>query len=354
MSTLQRNINYLRTGRREDLHQRCAPPLCALTPASSQMDDGHDRLRHGAYGTGVTPENRELPLVTVGLATYNRLSSLERAVDSVLAQDYPSLELIVSDNASDDGTESFGRDLAARHPNVRYVRNLTNLGPTANLNQVRAAACGTYFMWLGDDDWLDPNYVGNCAAALEDDPDAVLATGDVRYFDDSGPIGSGVRMSLRQPAPARRVAAYFGRVRDNGTFYGVMRRSVLDQVPDLANDMGDDWIVVASLAFLGRVLAVDGASVHRALGGSTSSLANVARVRGNSPFAREFPQLAMAGFVATQIGRRSPVFAPMGRVRRSALGAWCAGVVVLRFVPAKIPKYLRLKVTALRRRKRSS
>jgi hypothetical protein len=352
--TLQRDNNHLRTGRREDSGHRFQPTLRPLTPATSEMDDGHNRLRHGAYGTGVTPENRELPLVTVGLPTYNRLSSLERAVDSVLAQDYPSLELIVSDNASDDGTESFGRDLAARHPNVRYVRNSTNVGPTANLNSVRAAAHGSYFMWLGDDDWLDPSYISHCTAALEGDPNAVLATGEVRYFDDSGPAGTGVRVSLRQRDPPRRVAAYFGRVRDNGTFYGVMRRSAVNHVPDLANDMGDDWVFVASLAFVGRVLAVDGVSVHRALGGTTSSLANVARVRGNSPFAREFPQLAMAGFVAAQIGRRSPVFAPMGRIRRSALGAWCAVVVVLRFVPGKIPKYLRLKVTALRRRKRSS
>ena len=44
------------------------------------------------------------PLVTVGIPTYNRASALTRALESVLAQDYTNLEVVISDNASTDDT----------------------------------------------------------------------------------------------------------------------------------------------------------------------------------------------------------------------------------------------------------
>ena len=105
------------------------------------------------------------PLVSVGIPTYNRLPRLQRAVASVLAQDYPNLELVVSDNASTDGTEAWLAELAEAHPNVVVHRNPANIGPTRNFNQARDASRGDLLLWLGDDDVIEPGYVSACAAA---------------------------------------------------------------------------------------------------------------------------------------------------------------------------------------------
>jgi glycosyltransferase involved in cell wall biosynthesis len=282
-------------------------------------------------------------MVTVGLPTYNRLSSLRRAVDSVLAQDHPAIELVICDNASTDGTEAYCRELAEARAEVRYERSPENVGATENFNRARAAATSEYFMWLGDDDWLDPAYVSRCVAELERDPGVVLAAGDFRYYEAGEFVRDGARVALQHGHGDVRVLGYYRRVTDNGMFYGVIRRSSLEQVPPMSNRMGDDWCLVAELAFLGGVVHVDGVAVHRDLGGATRSLANVARQGGHSRVEREWPQLAIAGWAARDIGWASPVYRPLGRFRRLVLGALCGLTVIVRFIPKKVPKYLRLK-----------
>lgn len=67
-------------------------------------------------------------------ARVQRAAYLETAVESVLAQSFRDLELIVSDNASTDDTEAIGRPLAARDPRVTYRRNARNVGLSENFN----------------------------------------------------------------------------------------------------------------------------------------------------------------------------------------------------------------------------
>ena len=56
---------------------------------------------------------------------------LRRAVDSALSQDYPNLEVVISDNASTDGTQAWCEQLARRDSRLRYVRQPTNVGAFA-------------------------------------------------------------------------------------------------------------------------------------------------------------------------------------------------------------------------------
>ena len=55
-------------------------------------------------------------LVSVGIPTYNRLTGLRTAVESVLTQDYENVEIVISDNASNDGTLEYCQALEAAHP----------------------------------------------------------------------------------------------------------------------------------------------------------------------------------------------------------------------------------------------
>ncbi|MGZ4688556.1 MAG: glycosyltransferase family 2 protein [Acidimicrobiia bacterium] len=287
-------------------------------------------------------------LVTVGLPTYNGLDLLPRAIESVLNQDYRQIELVICDNASTDETESYCRALAAQHPSIRYIRHAENVGVTENFNRARSAATGRYFMWLGDDDWLDDDYVSRCVELLERDPTVVLACGEVRYYESGKHVRTGKRVTLRQARGAGRVVGYYRGVSDNGVFYGVIRRTALEQLPPLKTRMGDDWYLIAGLAFLGAIVSVDGVAVHRGLGGVSRSLANVALVAGHSRIEREWPQVAIAGWAARDIGWESPVYRPLGRFRRLAVGGMCAVIVFVRFVPRKVPKYLRLKWEQIR------
>ena len=284
-------------------------------------------------------------LVTVGIPTYNREPGLVRAVESVLAQTHAPIEVVICDNASTDGTAAVGAALAARHPNVRYLRQETNVGATGNFNRVFAEARTPYFMWLGDDDWLDGGYVAACLAVLEADPGVVLAAGTAVYHRDDEMVRHGVVMNLDDARGEERVAAYFDLVEENGVFYGLARTDALRRAMPLANEMGGDWFVVARLAFLGRIRTLPGVAIHRAVGGATRNLRNVAESAGLGRFQAAAPQVALAAFVARDIGRRSPVYADLPVHRRTALAARCAATVTRRFLPEAIRKWVRQRAS---------
>jgi glycosyltransferase involved in cell wall biosynthesis len=158
-----------------------------------------------------------VPLVSVGIPTFNRVENLRRAVASVLAQDHVRLELVISDNASDDGTVEYCEELAGGDDRVRYLRNASNAGPTENFNRVRREAAGEFLLWLGDDDVLAADYISTCVRTLVERPDAALAVGADRR--GPGPFvlqaGGGQRDLLRGDPPPRG-----GRCRGHGHVHG--------------------------------------------------------------------------------------------------------------------------------------
>lgn len=97
-------------------------------------------------------DTNRMPLVSVIIPTYNRVHILPVSIDSVLCQTYDNLEVIVVDDGSTDGTESFVRGLADGR--VRYIRNTGNHGPAAARNLGVRLAEGEYVAFQdSDDEW---------------------------------------------------------------------------------------------------------------------------------------------------------------------------------------------------------
>src|SRR5215213_6401610 len=90
--------------------------------------------------------------VSIGLPVYNGDRFLARSLDSLLAQTMPDFELIISDNASSDGTAEICRAYARRDRRIRCVRNEHNLGVYRNFNRVFQLSSGKYFKWAAADD----------------------------------------------------------------------------------------------------------------------------------------------------------------------------------------------------------
>lgn len=101
----------------------------------------------------------EIPLVSIGLPTYNRSYLLPEAIESLLAQTYTNFELIISDNASKDDTEKLCREYSKKDPRIKYIRQKTNIGAPANFNFVFKETKGDYFMWAPDDDLWEPEFI---------------------------------------------------------------------------------------------------------------------------------------------------------------------------------------------------
>jgi GT2 family glycosyltransferase len=99
-------------------------------------------------------------LISVTIVTHNNEGCLIRCLDSVLGQDWPSLELIVVDNASHDGTrEILARYASADPGRVRVIHNPENRGFAAGQNQAMQQALGEWILALNPDVLLLPNFV---------------------------------------------------------------------------------------------------------------------------------------------------------------------------------------------------
>lgn len=116
--------------------------------------------------------NTDLPLVSICIPTYCRYELLRRAVDSALAQDLEGIEILVSDNYSEDGSWDKTKLLTELDPRIIVRRNERNLGWTGNLNGCIKDARGKYLVFLCDDDVLLPGMAREACAFMETHPGA--------------------------------------------------------------------------------------------------------------------------------------------------------------------------------------
>jgi glycosyltransferase involved in cell wall biosynthesis len=78
-------------------------------------------------------ESNPAPQVSIGLPVYNCENFLAAALDSLVTQTFTDFELIISDNASTDGTSDICRDYAAKDPRIRYFRSEVNRGAALSI-----------------------------------------------------------------------------------------------------------------------------------------------------------------------------------------------------------------------------
>ncbi len=121
------------------------------------------------------------PSVSIGMPAYNAEKYIERAIVTLLQQTHQDFELIISDDASTDATEMICQRYAHRDKRIKYIRQEKNIGFLRNFNFVLKMAKGTYFMWAGNDDYWDVNYIKVLVSLMKLHPDAVLA---VSNFDN--------------------------------------------------------------------------------------------------------------------------------------------------------------------------
>jgi glycosyltransferase involved in cell wall biosynthesis len=267
------------------------------------------------------------PLVSVGIPTFNRAEKLARAAESVLGQTHENLELVISDNASTDGTRAMCEDLARRDSRVRYLRSDANRGPTANFNALFGEFAGDFAMLLSDDDWLDGDYLESCLAELRLRPELVLACGRGRYFRDGSVMSEGVLMQLGDPSPVRRVTTYLRDVDENGVFYGLMPRAVLLRAAPLRNVLGNDWLLAAAVAAQGAIVTITSAAINRELGGTSADFPRLAQTLGLPRWQARVPHLVIAWEVFSDVAWRAQAYrelSPLARMRLAVLAPFAA------------------------------
>ena len=228
------------------------------------------RLREGP----IHARGAEAPLVSIGMPVYNAERHLERAIESVLAQTLHDFELIISDNASTDGTAEIAQRYQQRDARIRYRRFDTNQGVARNWNAVMRLARGRYFKWLAGSDEMAPELLQRCVQVLRERADVVLAFGRTRWIEDDGAAGELCELDFAVPDASP--AARFGRVVNdlsvnNQINAGVIRSSALRRTRLLGNYPSSDLVLMAELALQGPFVLLPQELFHRRQGPEVST-----------------------------------------------------------------------------------
>lgn len=203
------------------------------------------------------------PLVSIGLPVYNGEKYIELALDSLVSQDYKNFELIISDNASTDGTLGICKRYADRDARIAVIENAENHGASWNFQHVRDLARGSYFMWAAHDDLWDPNYISACVALLDCRPNAVVCCSRVLFIDEDGePVdrefenldttGEGVADRLRTLLSQHFWCA----------IYGVMRTDQIQQITVGRRVWGADVVLLLEMLLSGEIVCSDDACLY--------------------------------------------------------------------------------------------
>jgi glycosyltransferase involved in cell wall biosynthesis len=168
------------------------------------------------------------PRLSLGLAVYNGENYLAESLDALLGQSYEDFELIISDNASTDGTADICRRYGKQDSRIRYIRQQRNIGLAPNHNFVFGQARGELFKWVSHDDLYARNLLQRCVDALDEHPHVVLVHSWTAIVDDSGTVVKLLEYPLDTASlrgPVRFRSMLFANGGDD--VYGVMRADVL-------------------------------------------------------------------------------------------------------------------------------
>lgn len=192
------------------------------------------------------------PRLSIGLPVYNGAEYLSEALDALLGQTYEDFELVISDNASTDGTEEICRRYQREDSRIRYLRLPKNIGAAPNHNYVFTECRGELFKWASHDDLYGRDLLKRCVEELDARPEMVLCHAHQAIIDGSGRVTQvfDYRHATDSGyAPDRFRSLLFEPGGDD--FYGVMRASVLRKVRPHDSYHHADRTFVAEIALHG-------------------------------------------------------------------------------------------------------
>ncbi len=191
--------------------------------------------------------------MSIGLPVYNGENFLAETLQSLRAQTFEDLEIIIADNASTDRTQEICEAAAAEDGRIRYFRHEANLGAPANYNFTVAEAVGEYFMWNAHDDLRAPPFVERGLEIFAGRPDTAVVFSQVLEIDAEGDVlGDRVRHDdLLEDAVHRRFRAAISSPHPSIVVFGLMRLATMRSTGQHGNYFGADRVLAAELALRG-------------------------------------------------------------------------------------------------------
>lgn len=197
--------------------------------------------------------------VSVCLPVYNGEKFIAEAIDSILNQTFRDIEIIISDNGSQDRTQEICRRFADRDDRISYFRSSINRGPAWNFNTSYLKATGEYLKWIAHDDLCEPEFLERAVAVLDAEPEVVLCHSRWARIDEHKAV---VTTSEKLPDYEQAGACNrFGslihmdqRQHSGVEIFGLIRMSALKRInqPPIGNFAHGDRLTLVALCLMGR------------------------------------------------------------------------------------------------------
>lgn len=125
-----------------------------------------------------------LPLVSICIPLYNKVEYIERTIKLALSQTYANIEIIISDNASNDGSEIIARSYQSIDSRIKYYRLEHTIPPHSNWQYAIRLAQGEFVHLLCADEWIESNFIEEMIQPLLLNPDLDLTICQVQPLYD--------------------------------------------------------------------------------------------------------------------------------------------------------------------------
>ncbi len=199
------------------------------------------------------------PLISIAMTVFNAAPFLSKTLESLLAQVYGNFELVISDNASEDGSSEICQEFARRDNRVKYYRNTTNMGPARNSYKAVDLCSGDFIMPAADHDIYHPAFISSLLGLLQQDESVVLAYPRSIYIDEDDQAIELMPdvLDTKGLSVCQRFSKIIWECRWMNMVYGLYRSTVFKAVWHTPPTIGPDHIIIAKLSLLGSIAQIN-------------------------------------------------------------------------------------------------
>lgn len=191
---------------------------------------------------------QNFPLVSVICLSYNHEAYVVEALNSVINQTYPNIELLIADDCSKDNSAIVINEWLKEHPNVQFLSNNTNLGSNKTFNQLAKIAKGEYIIDLAADDVLLSNCIEKQIATFQNSKykNLGIVYGNLIEIDEDGAFLKNYYTEDEHPESGDIYKMVIGRTTKICSVSSMVKKSVFEQLgyydETLAYEDLDLWI----------------------------------------------------------------------------------------------------------------
>jgi len=204
-----------------------------------------------------------VPKISIGLMVYNESEHIARTIDNISKQSFSDYELLIGDNASDDGSSEIINGFAENDSRIVHIKRPKNIGAIQNWNDLVRRAKAEYFVLAAGHDLLSVDYLKALSEELDRNKNAVLAFASTQWKDESNnnlSVPVSILDTSGMPPFSRFVSLMFA---NQHYMYGMSRISAMRETSLQKEVIGSGELYLQELVQLGDFVLVENQRWYR-------------------------------------------------------------------------------------------